>query len=167
LSERLLEKLDERCTGWLEEILAGFSSESSPSDWTYMKQLLEVLASLGEVGHCVIVGRGAGHVLPAETTLRVRVVSPRIVRVLKTEKWLGVSKAEAERWVDQTDVDRARFVKTHFNKDPNDPLNYDLVLNSGHCGIDDCVELIVQAARLKDAKVKASVGDHASASRGF
>jgi cytidylate kinase len=153
LNARLLDHLDERCTNWLEEIITGFSTQYSPTEWTYMKQLLHLLVSLGQVGHCVIVGRGAGHVLPAPTTLHVRLIAPRDVRVSKTEKRKGLSKPEAERWVDQTDSDRTRFVKYRFDKDPNDPLNYDVILNSGRYSTEECAELIVQAARVKDAQV--------------
>jgi cytidylate kinase len=156
LSARLLEHLDERCPGWLEEVIAGFSTRPSPTEGTYMKHLLELLVSLGHIGHCVIVGRGAGYVLPPATTVRVRVVAPRALRVAKTERRKGVSKAEAERWVDQTDADRLLFVKSHFNRDPFDPLNYDLILNSGQYGPDECARLIVEAARMREAQVKAA-----------
>jgi cytidylate kinase len=155
LNERLLDHLDERCTNWLEEILTGFATQyHSPTDWTYMKQLLRVLVSLGQLGHCVIVGRGAGHVLLAPTTLHVRVIAPHALRVSKTEKRKGLSKPEAERWVDQTDSDRTRFVKHRFNMDSDDPLNYDLILNSGRYSTEECAALIVQAARVKEAQLK-------------
>jgi cytidylate kinase len=155
LSERLFHHLDERCTNWFEEIIAGFSTQyHSPTDWTYLKQLLRLLVSLGQVGHCVIVGRGAGHVLPAQTTLHVRVIAPRALRVSKTEKRKGLSKPEAERWIDQTDNDRTHFVKHRFNMDPDDPLNYDLIVNSGRYNTEECAELIVQAARVKEAHLK-------------
>jgi cytidylate kinase len=156
LNRRLLERLDESSTSWLEQIIAGFSTKPGPTEWTYMKHLLELLVSLGQVGHCVIVGRGAGYVLPPATTVRVRVVAPRAMRVAKTQQRRGLSKAEAEQWVDKTDLDRVRFVTNHFNRDPYDQLNYDLILNSGRYSTDECVELIVLATRLREAQVKAA-----------
>jgi cytidylate kinase len=154
LNTRLLEHLDERCASWLEELLAGFSTQPGPTEGTYMKQLLELLVSLGQIGHCVVVGRGAGYVLPPAAVVRVRVVAPRALRVAKTERRRGLSKAEAERWVDRTDADRVRFVKSHFNRDPHDPLNYDLILNSGRYSTDECAELIVRATRMREAQLK-------------
>jgi cytidylate kinase len=156
LNMRLLERMDERCASWLEEVIAGFSTKPGPTEGTYMKQLLELLVSLGQIGHCVIVGRGAGYVLPPATTVRVRVVAARGLRLAKTERRKGLSKAEAERWVDQTDADRVRFVRSHFNRDPHDPLNYDLILNSGRYGTEECADLIVHAARLREAQAKAA-----------
>ncbi len=135
LNLKLLEHLDERCVGWLEEVIAGFSTEPSPTEGSYMKQLVKVLVSLGQMGHCVIVGRGAGCVLPPETTVRVHVVAPRALRVANTERRKKLSKTDAEHWVDQTDADRVRFAKSHFHRDPFDPVNYDLILNSGRCTV--------------------------------
>jgi cytidylate kinase len=162
LSTRLVEHLDERCTNWLEEIAGSLSTRSSPTEWTYTKHLVEVLLSLGKIGHCVIVGRGANHVLRPDTTVRIRVVAPRNMRVARTEQQQGMTNADAERWVDKTDADRTRFVNTHFNKDPDDPLNHDLILNSGRYSIDDCAALIVQAAHLKEAQVKAATTSRAT-----
>jgi len=156
LNERLLEQLDERCANWLTELLGGFSARPSPTEGTYMKHLLQLLVSVGQIGHCVIVGRGAGYVLPLETTVRVRVVAPRPLRIAKTELRRGLSRTEAERWVDQTDADRERFIKNHFNRDPHDPLNYDLTLNSGRYSTDECARLIVDATQMREAQLKSA-----------
>jgi cytidylate kinase len=163
LSARLLERLDERCTNWLQEIMQGFSAKADPSEGTYMKRLVELLMSLAEAGHCVVVGRGSADVLPPSTTVRVRVVAPRALRVVNTEKREKMSKAEAEAWVDRTDRERSHFVRTHFNRDPNDPLNYDLVLNSGRYSTEECVQLIVQAARLLEARLQSAAAPHHTA----
>jgi cytidylate kinase len=158
LNLKLLEQMDENSASWLEQVVAGFSTKTGPTEGTYLKQLLELLVSLGQVGHCVIVGRGGGYVLPPATAVRVRVVAPRAMRVGKIQERRGLSKADAEQWVDRTDNDRVRFVTSHFNRDPFDPLNYDLILNSGRYTPDECVELIVLATRLREAHMKATQG---------
>jgi len=116
LNARLLEQLDERCANWMTELLAGFSTQPSPTERTYMKHLLELLVSVGQIGHCVIVGRGAGYVLPLDTTVRVRVVAPRPLRVAKTEVRKGLSRTEAERWVDQTPYSRCARTPSPRNR---------------------------------------------------
>src|SRR2546430_199101 len=80
--------------------------------------------------HWVIVGRGAAHMLPRATTLRIRLVGTREDRIAATSSRLKISLAEAARWVETTDKQRSRFVKDHFYKDPADPDQYDLVLNA-------------------------------------
>jgi cytidylate kinase len=77
--------------------------------------------------------------------LRVRLVGPREERIHRVRDRLGVSRAEAARWVERTDHDRARFVRDHFHKDPADPAGYDLVLNSSRFSAVECAELILDA----------------------
>jgi CMP/dCMP kinase len=147
LHPRLLEHLDEHPVNWLEEILAGLS-KNNPTEVTYLRPLLQLLASLAKEGHCIIVGRGAAQALPRESTLRVRIVAPRAARVAVTANRQGVSQAQAEQWVDMTEKERDRFVKLHFLKDPGNLLEYDLILNSARFTNNACAALIVQAARL-------------------
>lgn len=90
--------------------------------------LLQVLAGLSKAGHCVVVGRGAPHLLPADRTLAVRVVAPRAWRVARVQQQRGVTAAEAERWVTEHDREREAFVRGH-HADPTDPTLYHLLIN--------------------------------------
>src|SRR5262249_51574104 len=105
-----------------------------------------VLAASGEV---VLVGRGAGHLLPPANTLNVRVVAPRVDRVAYMSQHLRLTPAEAERQVDLRDARRNQYFLDHLSADAADPIHYDLVLNSSLLGEDLCAELVAQAARLK------------------
>jgi cytidylate kinase len=154
LQEKLLARLDEHSSNWVEQMTA-FFTQSGSLDTVYLRQLVQLLVGLSRAGHCVIVGRGAAQLLPPETTLRVRLLAPRDWRVSETERRLGLSHADAAHWVDRTDADRARFVKSNFHKDPNDPLGYDLILNTSRFTADECGEVIAGAARLLGAKVRA------------
>ena len=90
----------------LAEMITDFCVGGTGREMGYLRSLLELFAALSEQGHCVIVGRGAPYVLPAESTLRVRMVAPRKDRIDSVEKTQGLSKAEAERWIDRTDAER-------------------------------------------------------------
>jgi cytidylate kinase len=147
LSKQLVERLDERCPGWLEEFFRSFSAKEVAREGSYIRGLLQLLGTLGKVGHCIIVGRGAAQTLPPETTLSVRVVAPRQDRVAAVQKRTGLSAAEADRWVETHDRERRVFVECNFHVDPDDPVLYDLVLNTRRLSIDECATLIVQAAR--------------------
>jgi cytidylate kinase len=152
LHARLLERLDERHAGWLEEMVTDFCVGNSGREMGYLRSLLELFASLSEQGHCVIVGRGAPHVLPTESTLRVRMVAPRADRIAAVEKSQSLSKVEAERWIDRTDAERRNFVKHYFNRDVDDAMSYDLTLNTGRIPVRKCAELIAEAARAMEAR---------------
>src|SRR5262249_28050963 len=81
LHARLVENVDEKQRSWLEESLAGLSSARALSGSRYVRHLVRTVLSLAARGNCVLVGRGAAQVLPAGTTLRVRLVAPLEARI--------------------------------------------------------------------------------------
>jgi hypothetical protein len=79
----LLQSVDERRQSWPLETAEAFLTASRESDSQamvsesgYVRHLVQTVLALGVHGECVIVGRGAAFILPAETTLRVRLVAP-------------------------------------------------------------------------------------------
>jgi cytidylate kinase len=153
LRASLLQSVDETRANWLRDFLVGLTHEKSVSDISYVRHLIEVLLSLAAHGECVIVGRGAPHLLPADSTLRVRLVAPRPFRVGVIQKARGWSAEEAARWIDATDRERAHFVKAHFRKDPADPEQYDLIVNTGRFSVNQSAGLIIDALRnLEEAR---------------
>ncbi len=152
----LLESVDEKKRSWLAESLEAFASGPAVSEAAYARHLVETLLSLGAHGRCVIVGRGAAQLLPAATTLRVRLVAPVEDRVGAVCRRFGVPPEEAKRSVERADAERVRFVKDHFRKDPTDPRQYDLVLNASRFDVPQCVDLITEA--LHRLQVHAAAG---------
>src|SRR5205809_593006 len=60
LPEGLLEGVDERHVGWIEEIAANFSSvRGGQREGAYLPSLRAVLRALSKQGHCVVLGRGS------------------------------------------------------------------------------------------------------------
>jgi cytidylate kinase len=145
---RILEGVDERGKNWLAECLESLSSSTGVSQSAYVHRLVGTVLSLAAHGACIIVGRGAAHFLRGDSTLRVRLIGPRQERIAAKRRRLGITEEEAARQVDATDRERTCFVKDHFHKDPADPGNYDLILNSTKFSIRQCAELIIKALRL-------------------
>jgi cytidylate kinase len=141
---RHLEAVDERPGNWLEECLCGLLSEYHVSADAYIKYLLGTVRGLGAVGRCVIVGRGANYILPAGTTLRVRLVVSLEDRVQVMVRRLGLSEREAATWVEMKERQRLGFMKRYFGKDVTDPHEYDVVLNMSRLSIEDAMEAIIQ-----------------------
>ena len=90
-------------------------------------------------------GRGATKVLPAATTVRVRIVAPLEYRIEAVRREHGISPDEAAHRVEATDRERDAFVREHFGVDASDPRNYDLVLNAARFPVSQCAELIIAA----------------------
>jgi cytidylate kinase len=151
LRTRLLQSVDERHMSWVQDSMASFALEPRVNEGSFVHHLMHTLVSLASHGACVLVGRGAPHLLPSATTLRVRLVAPLEERVSVMSHQLHVSRPEAERIVKTTDRERTAFVKDHFRKDPTDPENYDLVLNAARFTVPECADVIAEAlARLQE-----------------
>jgi cytidylate kinase len=147
LRTRLLESIDEKGQSWLMVYLQSSTPGHSVSAGAYVYELTKVALSLAAHGECVIVGRGAALFLPPEKTLRVRLVAPREHRIATAQERYGLARDAAARRIDETDAARDRFMQDSFHKDPTDPTNYDLVLNTARFGVDRSAELIEQAVR--------------------
>jgi cytidylate kinase len=147
-----LKDLDERPGSRLVECIEAFAARPDVTEVAYFRSLLRLLQTLGARGECVLVGRGAALFLPAASTLRVRVVATHESRVAAIAQERQLSPAEAARYVDSTDRDRDRFVKTHFHKDLADPLLYDLVLNASRFTVDECAGMVIEGLHSLQAR---------------
>jgi cytidylate kinase len=142
---RLLESVDEKRTSWLLEAFEGFMSGPRVSESAYVSRLVKTVLALGAYGECVIVGRGSALILPAETTLRVRLIAPIKDRIAAFNQRLGVPNEQARRQLAVVDHERNNFIRDHFFKDPADPRHYDLILNFARYGVSGCAGLILSA----------------------
>jgi hypothetical protein len=145
INVRALEGYDERRRSWLVECLESFSSRGTIGECVYVRQLVRVLRSFAAQGHCVIVGRGAAQFLPHDSTLRVLLVGALKDRCALIAERLGVDHAHAARILDEIESERDGFIKEHFNRDPRDASNYDLVLNTSNLSPADCAAVIIEA----------------------
>ncbi len=150
LRVRLLESVDERRQSWLRECIEAFASAPVSgkyiSEGAFVRHLVETVLSLGAHGECIIVGRGSAQLLAPQTTLRVRLVAALADRVAAVARRFGLAPKEAEHRVHETERERVQFVRDHFQKDPADPANYDLILNTSRWSVAECAELIIQAS---------------------
>jgi len=106
-----------------------------------------VVEEVAAEGRVVLVGRAAPAVLARERdAIHVKVVAPRDWRVRVIMQRLGVPLEEATRLTDETDRNRARYHRQHYQRDWHDPANYHLVLNTAALGLEGAAETIVQRA---------------------
>ena len=87
--------------------------------------------------------------LPAATTVNVRIIAPLDQRVAYFSQWLRLTPSEAEIEVAARDRVRSALQIALVGSDPDDPTQYDLLLNSGRLGEAECAELIARAVRVK------------------
>ena len=146
-----MEGLSPACAGWVRRRLGQLDLAGNTS----VLQVAEVALALAAGGQIVLIGRAGGCILPAETTLNVRVVAPLRERVAYMSQWLRLPEPEAAERVRQRDERRAEFLTKHFGRHPGDVHQYDVVLNSSLVGEDGCAELVARAAELRGETIAA------------
>ncbi len=143
------ENLARPIVDWVETRLQELLQTEELGRQPFVVHLARVMLVLGAQGNVVLLGRGAGCILPADSTLNVRVVAPLQDRIAYMSQWLRLTEAEAAERVRLRDQRRAEFVETHFHRRPDDVHQYDLLLNSSLLGEELCADLIVRAARAR------------------
>ena len=108
-----------------------------------------LVLSVAARGDAVVVGRGAGFLLPPDATLHVRVVAPIEQRVAYLSQWLRMTGPEATAEVRDRDRRRAAFLSAFTAQDVSDPAVYDVVVNSARLGLEGAAEVVAAAVRAK------------------
>jgi cytidylate kinase len=114
-----------------------------PSMWTIFHHTSDTILKLARIGRCIIVGRG-GNIITAKLTggLHVRLVAPESVRLAHLKSHFKLDDKAAEKYLHDEDTGRRRYVKTNFEKDIDDPLLYDAVLNTSTLGFQRTADIM-------------------------
>ncbi len=147
--EQAFQELPDAAREWAEERLDQLLRARVLSNETGVVALARAVLLLGSVGEVVLIGRGAGYILPPAATLHVRVIAPEPDRIAYMGQWLRLSADEAAAEVGRRDARRAEFLSAQIGCAADDPTPYDFVLNSSRMGEEASAELIAQAARGK------------------
>jgi cytidylate kinase len=142
----LVAELDERIRGGIERTVALLRRRSF-TERDYLEHLFRVVLALGERGGAVVVGRGAPFILPAHRALRVLVVAPKSVRLERFAQAQGLPHGDAVDELARIDESRRAFLVHNFDVRQDDPLLYDLVVNTGPSSIDAAAGIVVDALR--------------------
>ena len=109
-----------------------------------IRKMFEVIRSLAAVGKVIIVGRAGSHITKRlELGAHVRLVAPEPLRIRRMMRLLNQDEEESRKAVRKQDHDRARLLKSYFQVDIDDPLQYDVVWNTGAVSFDVIAESII------------------------
>ncbi len=123
-----------------------------PSLWTLFEHTTQTMTRLCHAGHCILVGRGGNKVADGLSNVtRVRFVGSHPRRMQQMVTVHDKSIDEAKHYIKEEDHARQRYMKHHFNCDIDDPLQYDLVINTDHYSDDAVVAMILAAVEAKKA----------------
>jgi cytidylate kinase len=147
--EKQLAFLDEQDRDVFKEFVDVFRREQDVSQEEYVQYLKRFIKTLHEVGASIVVGRGAEYILPPQEVLRIRLVGEPEARVRFIARKYGVDELEAGKLLKKSDEERRKFIKRYFEENIDDPVHYDLVINTGGLSLDAVAELIIAAYKLK------------------
>jgi cytidylate kinase len=144
---QLIESVDERGrSGWGEFRRMLVEGEGVGRE-LYLHHLRHVILALGHHGDVIILGRGAVYILPCECAVRVRLVAPLELRARRVAERESIPLNRARRRVEQTDAERAAFIREVFGKDVDSGEDYDLVLDTGDLSLEAAAAIVL--ARLQ------------------
>jgi len=110
-----------------------------------------VIRRLAEEGPCVIIGRCADYILrDREDCLHVFVHADMESRAERIVRLYGETKQTPQKRLTDKDNKRKVYYRHYTNRTWGDAQNYHLSLNSGLIGVEKCVDIIVDVAKLYD-----------------
>lgn len=140
LSDETLQQVDEKPPAFVEQLDRQIELDM------HRIQLIVLEAALK--GNVIIYGRGGQDLLQEITSVfRVRVIAPFEERVERWAEREWIDPDLARSLVRKSDQQRAGFIKYYFDRDWEDPLEYDLVINTIRLSNETAVKLIVDGVK--------------------
>jgi hypothetical protein len=146
--DSLLAELPGEAVSWIDDRMRRLHERGLLADDSNFETVSRLILALGAKGEAVFVGRGAGFLLPRETTLHVRLTAPLPDRVAYMSQSLRLTSEEAGVQVAMREAKRGEFLVKCFHL-PDGPIVYDMELNSSALGGELCADLILAALRCK------------------
>ena len=112
----------------------------------YLEGLQSVIKEVAENQPIVIRGRGSQFILKDYPgTLHVLIIAPletRVKRVMKSQK---IDESAARKQIARFDSSRKEFIKRYFQAEMDDPVYYDLVINTEHLNFEAAASIVTSA----------------------
>jgi hypothetical protein len=152
LPARLAEFMPEDRVSFLDDAITELLGLHPPTA-TLTRATSETILRLAELGGAILIGRGAnivtarlGHVV------HVRLVGSVDQRVQRVMELLHQERKAALEFVEKEDRAHQRYVREHFKAEIEDPLNYDLIINTDRISCEQAAGLVADALLAKAGK---------------
>jgi cytidylate kinase len=122
-----------------------------PPSWLLVRKVTETILHLAELGNVILIGRGAAVVTAGLShVFHVRLVSTLEKRVQRIRDLENLTKKAALQFIEREDRGRQRYLKKYFKADVDEPLLYDLTINTDRISHDQAAQLIAEAVLKRD-----------------
>jgi len=144
---QLLQAMDEKEQSQIELTMRSLVGAPIVEEFTYRRQLAQVMLTLAQRGYAIIVGRGAVFIL--QDALKVRLRAAFSYRVDQAARLYGWPREEAERRVRASDRERSEFISTEFERQIEAVELYDMTLSVDTLGVPAAAAAIAAATRVR------------------
>lgn len=140
LTDEALQQIDEKPPAFVEQLDRQIELGMNRIQLIVLEEALK--------GNVIIYGRGGQDLLPGiGSVFRVRVIAPFEERVERWAEREWIDPDLARSLVRKSDQQRAGFIKYYFDRDWDDPIEYDLVINTSRLSHDSAVKLIAEGVK--------------------
>jgi cytidylate kinase len=120
-------------------------------DLRYLQGLESVIKDLARSPRLVIFGRGSEFILKDHPgSLHVLIVAPLDVRVKRIMESQKLDQAAAKSEITRFDNSIIKFLKRYFKAEFEDPVFYDLVINTERISFEDAASIAIEALSIKN-----------------
>jgi hypothetical protein len=107
----------------------------------------------------VLVGRGANFLLGGvPTALRVRVTAPKAARIERIQRREHADRDAVKRLIEETDRERAGFIRAVYHRSWDDPEGYDRAFDTGLTEPEQVVGALTDLLAERDRADRAAAG---------
>ena len=142
LSERILPYMKEAKISEIDDMIENLFGIHPPQS-TLVKRTTETILRLARMGRVILVGRGAPIITrDIKGGIHVRLVGSFGKRKEHIKEYYKLDNKAAEIFIKNEDLGRAQYLKTYFDQNIDDPLLYDLIVNTDKVSYEDAAILI-------------------------
>ena len=155
ISKEIVEKYDEYAT-YKNSLLYAIAINSAGDSYNRLSianrvqiAQTEVIKRIADEGNCVIIGRGADYILRERgDCLNVFIRADIAFRAKRVTDIYGDVGKKIESYLEDKDTRRRVFYRSFTMREWGVIENYNLVLDSGSIGIENCADIICKVASL-------------------
>jgi len=119
-------------------------------DTRYLDGLKSIIRELAMSESIVIRGRGSQFILKYwPGALHVLFVSPLKLRVKRVMEEMKMDEESAKKEIGRFDSSRHQFIKKYFDAELEDPIHYDLVINTEHLSFEAAASIVINTLQFK------------------
>lgn len=136
---------------WQYEDVSLPTWEKPVDDAHYVAGLEAVIKDLAKSSSVVIRGRGTQFILKDYAgTLRILIVAPLTLRVKRIMENLKLDERNARKEIENYDSSRREFIRRYFHEALENPLDFDLVINTEFINYEDAASIIMDTLLFKN-----------------